>query len=98
MLCGKGPELCNDKAWSEEKCLLSGFIDLSSIYIDELHLFLRLWDLIIDIFLGHVEFYDKENDLTEFANIIGITFYVLDGMDKDGYQMWTPLQEIMGKY
>jgi hypothetical protein len=72
-------------------CLLAGIVDLEHIIIDELHLFLRLWDLIMNILLGYVEAVDREDVLERISTIFRVSFHRLDGEDEKGLQLWTPL-------
>jgi len=71
--------------------LLYDIVDLDHILIDELHCFLRLWDLVLDILLGYVEAYDREEVLERVGKMLGVNFHTMDGEDDGGYQLWTPL-------
>lgn len=83
--CGKA------KHGVKNENLLEGLFTFEDILLDELHLFLRLWNLVLDILLGYVEAYNREFLLEKVAKIFGVTFHILDGEDEGGYQLWTPL-------
>jgi len=83
--CGK------KKHGKDRENLLQGLFDFEHIIIDELHLFLRLWDVMLDILLSYVELNDKEELLERVAGMLGVTFGLMKGEDKKGFQLWSPL-------
>jgi hypothetical protein len=90
--CPLHPQKCKGKNHGCEKPnLLEGLFELCDIYLDELHLFLRLWDLLLNILLGYVEPFNREDILEGVAKKLGVCFHMLDGLDSKGYQLWTPL-------
>jgi hypothetical protein len=90
--CPKHPQRCKgDSHGCEKENLLMGLFELEDVFLDELHLFLRLWDLLLNILLGYVEPFYREDALESAAKKIGVCFHLLDGLDTKDYQLWTPL-------
>jgi len=76
----------------KEKNLIEDLFELEDIVIDELHLFIRLFDSILHQLLCYIEAFDLENNLEAIAAEIGVVFHVLDSITtKEGYQSWTLL-------
>jgi hypothetical protein len=90
--CPKHPLRCKgDPHGCERENLLMGLFELEDVFLDELHLFLRLWDLLLNILLGYVEPFYREDALESAAKKVGVCFHLLDGLDSKDYQLWTPL-------
>jgi hypothetical protein len=90
--CPQHPARCRgDSHGCVKPNLLEGIFELEDIYLDELHLFLRLWDLLLNILLGYVEPFHREDILESVARELGVCFHMLDGVDSKNYQLWTPL-------
>jgi hypothetical protein len=76
LFCPGNFNRCNSaKHGMKRHCLLAGIVDLEHIIIDELHLFLRLWDLIMNILLGYVEAVDREDVLERISIIFKVLFH-----------------------
>jgi hypothetical protein len=77
---------------NENVCLISGLFDLENIVIDELHLFARLSDLIMNRLLNYVESFGIENDLEKISRSLGINFHCVESVfTKEGFQAWSNL-------
>ena len=74
--------------------LLEGIgLQLEDIVIDELHMFMRLFENLLERFLYYLEEYNLE---IEFETLIqtkmnGITFHLEEGLTEDGIQCWSYL-------
>jgi len=68
-------------------------LQLDDIVLDELHMFMRLFDNLLDRLLYYLEEYNLE---AEFEKIVetkmnGVTFHLEDGLTEDGLQSWSYL-------
>ena len=90
--CLQHPSKCRGYTHGcERDNLLMGLVELEDIFLDELHLFLYLWDLILNILLDYVEPLNQENALERVVKKCEVCFHMLDGLNDKGYQLWTPL-------
>jgi hypothetical protein len=90
--CPKHLNRCKgDSHGCEKENLLIGLFELEDVFLDELHLFLRLWDLLLNILLGYIEPWGCEDALEAAAKKAQVCFHMLDGLDSKDYQLWTPL-------
>jgi hypothetical protein len=72
--------------------LLEGIVELEDIIIDELHFFLRMFELLLDLLLRYVEEWHLEGHFEDICSSIpGVSFYESDGMTQEGWAAWSPL-------
>lgn len=74
--------------------LLKGMnFQLEDLVVDELHMFLRLFDGLLDRLLFYIEAHDIEHQFEELVDkkIPGVVFHLESGVTKKGEQCWSPL-------
>jgi hypothetical protein len=76
------------------KNLLEGLdITLKDIVLDELHMFMRLFEHLLDRLLYYIEVFDLEEEFEKLVRerMKGVTFHLEDGETEEGLQCWSPL-------
>jgi len=68
-------------------------LQLSDIVLDELHMFMRLFDNLLDRLLYYLEDYDLEQEFEKLCEtkMNGVTFHLEDGLTEEGLQSWSYL-------
>ena len=68
-------------------------ISLQDIVLDELHMFMRLFEHLLDRLLYYLELHDLEEEFEKLVRekMKGVTFHLEDGETEDGLQCWSPL-------
>ena len=68
-------------------------ITLQDIVLDELHMFMRLFEHLLDRLLYYLEVHDLEEEFEELVRkkMKRVTFHLEDGETDEGLQCWSPL-------
>jgi len=84
---------CNRaKHGTQRGCLLTGLLELTDIIVDELHFFLRLFDMLLELLLSYVETFNIESHFEGVVSVIkGVSYHMIDGLGRDGHQRWSNL-------
>jgi hypothetical protein len=68
-------------------------ITLQDIVLDELHMFMRLFEHLLDRLLYYIEVFDLEEEFEELvrSKMKGVTYHLEDGETEEGLQCWSHL-------
>lgn len=68
-------------------------VSLEDIVLDELHMFMRLFEHLLDRLLYYLEVHDLEEEFEQLVSekMKGVTFHLEDGETEEGLQCWSPL-------